>query len=468
MNDAQTDAPELTEFLLPDLGEDIEEADVLQVLVKVGDVVVLEQPVLEIETEKATLDLPSSVAGEITTIHVGVGDVIRPGDRIITVTSGVAPSPELAPPAPEAVETESEPEPEPSQPVEDTAEPEPVDEAAPEPPAPEESAPEESEPEPPVATSPPPPPLIEGEPDLRPVFASPSVRRLAREIGVDIRLVSGTGPGGRISDADVKRAAREAPRVMPGAQVPRIGPVELPDFAEFGPVERMPLSRLRRTIKRNMALSWHEVPHVTLEHEADITDLEEVRLQFRARAEDAGGKLTVTAVMLKIVASALKAHPQVNSSLDAETDELILKGYIHVGVAVDTPRGLVVPVIRDVGDKNIIQLSVELTDISERARNGDLTLDDFRGSSFTVTNLGGLGTSHFTPIIHHPNTAILGIGRAQRRPEWSDTHETWIPRTIMPLSFTFDHRVIDGADGARFMTWMTDAIRQPLVLALEG
>ena len=172
--------------------------------------------------------------------------------------------------------------------------------------------------------------------------------------------------------------------------------------------------------------------------------------------------------MLRIVASALKAHPHVNSSLDAETDELILKGYIHIGVAVDTPRGLVVPVIRDVGDKNIIQLSVELNDISERARNGDLTLDDFRGSSFTVTNLGGLGTGHFTPIIHHPNTAILGIGRAQRRPEWSDTHETWIPRTIMPLSFTFDHRVIDGADGARFMTWMTDAIRQPLVLALEG
>ena len=462
MSDAPTDAPELTDFLLPDLGEDIEEADVLQVLVKVGDLVVLEQPILEIETEKATLDLPSSVAGEITAIHVGVGDVIHPGDRIITVTSGVAPEPALAPPETAEAEPELESKPE-APPVEAAAEPAPIDEAEPEPPAAE-----EPEPEAPAATSPPPPPLIEGEPDLRPVFASPSVRRLAREIGVDIRQVSGTGPGGRISDSDVKRAAREAPRAAPGAQVPRLGPVELPDFAEFGPVERIPLSRLRRTIKRNMALSWHEVPHVTLEHEADITELEEVRQQFRPRAEDAGGKLTVTAVMLRIVASALKAHPHVNSSLDAETDELILKGYIHIGVAVDTPRGLVVPVIRDVGDKNIIQLSVELNDISERARNGDLTLDDFRGSSFTVTNLGGLGTGHFTPIIHHPNTAILGIGRAQRRPEWSDTHETWIPRTIMPLSFTFDHRVIDGADGARFMTWMTDAIRQPLVLALEG
>ena len=456
-----SDAPELVEFLLPDLGEDIEEADVLQVLVKVGDAVVLEQPILEIETEKATLDLPSSVAGEITAIHVAVGDIIRPGDKVITVAAGVVPAPVVEPPEqPAQAEEEAEAPPTAEIAEEPVEEPEPVAAAA----EPAEPA-VEAEPVPEAAS---PPPLVEGEPDARPVFASPSVRRLAREIGVDIRAVQGTGPGGRISDADVKRAAREAPRAAPGAAVPRVGPVELPDFAEFGPVERVPLSRLRRTIKRNMALSWHESPHVTLQHEADITDLEEVRRQFRPRAEEAGGKLTVTAVMLKIVASALKAHPHVNSSLDAETDELVLKGYIHVGVAVDTPRGLVVPVIRDVGDKNIIQLSVELDRISERARNGELGLDDFRGSSFTVTNLGGIGTGHFTPIIQHPNSAILGLGRAQRRPEWSDAHETWVPRTIMPLSFTFDHRVFDGADGARFMTWMTDAIRQPLVLALEG
>lgn len=455
-----SDAPESVEFLLPDLGEDIEEADVLQVLVKVGDAVVLEQPILEIETEKATLDLPSSVAGEITAIHVAVGDIIRPGDKVITVAAGVVPAPVAELPEQPAQAEAPPPAAIAEEPVEET---EPVAAAA-ELEAPAEPA-VEAEPAPEAAS---PPPLVEGEPDARPVFASPSVRRLAREIGVDIRAVQGTGPGGRISDGDVKRAAREMPRTAPGAAVPRIGPVELPDFAEFGTVERVPLSRLRRTIKRNMALSWHESPHVTLQHEADITDLEEVRRQFRPRAEEAGGKLTVTAVMLKIVASALKAHPHVNSSLDAETDELVLKGYIHIGVAVDTPRGLVVPVIRDVGDKNIIQLSVELDRISQRARNGELGLDDFRGSSFTVTNLGGIGTGHFTPIIQHPNSAILGLGRAQRRPEWSDAHETWVPRTIMPLSFTFDHRVFDGADGARFMTWMTDAIRQPLVLALEG
>ena len=245
-------------------------------------------------------------------------------------------------------------------------------------------------------------------------------------------------------------------------------PAPLPDFAEFGPIERVKLTRLRRTIKRNMTAAWHEIPHVTLQHTADITDLEQVRRQYRPRAQQAGGNLTVTAIMLKIVASALRMHPHVNSSLDSENDELILKRFVHLGVAVDTPRGLVVPVIRDVDRKNIIQLAVELTDVSDRARSGDLGLEDFRGSSFTVTNLGGMGTGFFTPVIHHPNAAILGIGRAERRPVWDDEQELWVSRSIMPLSFTFDHRVMDGADGARFMTWIADAIRQPLVLALEG
>ena len=228
------------------------------------------------------------------------------------------------------------------------------------------------------------------------------------------------------------------------------------------------MSRLRRTIKRNMAASWHEIPHVTLFHTADVTELEQVRRDYRDRAEEAGGRLTITAILLKIAAAALRAHPHVNSSIDAEQDELVLKQYVHLGVAVDTPRGLVVPVIRDVNQKNIIEISVELTDISERARSGDLGLEDFRGSSFTVTNLGGLGTGHFTPIIHHPNTAILGIGRAERRPVWSDALNNWEPRSMLPLSFTFDHRVMDGADGARFMAWIADVIRQPLVLALGG
>ena len=435
----------LVEFLLPDLGEEIEEADVLQVHVAVGDEVALEQAILEIETEKATLDLPSSVAGVITAIHVSVGDTIRPGDPVITVNSaGVAPAASATP----------EPTPAPTPAVVET--PTPPVEAAPV---------AAAEPAPQTIAA---PPLLAGEPDRRPVFASPSVRRFARQIGVDVQSVTGSGPGGRISEDDVKRHARSRAVAPAAAAAAEPAPAPLPDFAEFGPIEREPLTRLRRTIKRNMAAAWREIPHVTLQHSADITELDSVRYQYRERAEQAGGKLTVTAIMLKVVAAALRAHPRVNSSLDAADDALILKRYVHLGVAVDTPRGLVVPVIRDVDRKNIIQIAVELGDVSARARSGDLTLEEFRGSSFTVTNLGGLGTGHFTPVIHHPNVAILGIGRAERRPVWDDEQELWVSRLIMPLSFTFDHRAMDGADGARFMTWISDAIRQPLVLALEG
>ena len=452
-----TTASDAGAVLLPDLGEDIEEADVLQVYVGIGDAIELEQPIVEIETEKATLDLPSPVAGTVTAIHVRPGDTIRPGDPVLSVDSTSAPSSGPVASAPTVEATQAAP-----------PKPEPVPEAAmppsPDPPPP---AAEPDHPAPilhvPAAA---PPPLIEGDLESRPVFASPSVRRFAREIGVDIRTVSGSGPGGRIDLEDIKKHAREAPTQTPDTNHVGLSPGPLPDFSEFGAVERVPMSRLRRTIKRNMATSWHEVPHVTLFHTADVTELEQVRRDYRERAEEAGGRLTITAILLKITASALKAHPHVNSSIDAENDELVLKKYVHLGVAVDTPRGLVVPVIRNVDEKNIIEISVELTDISERARSGDLGLQDFRGSSFTVTNLGGMGTGHFTPIIHHPNTAILGIGRAERRPVWSDLLDSWEPRSILPMSFTFDHRAMDGADGARFMTWIADVIRQPLVLAL--
>ena len=452
-----TTASDAGAVLLPDLGEDIEEADVLQVYVGIGDAIELEQPIVEIETEKATLDLPSPVAGAVTAIHVRPGDTIRPGDPVLSVDPNSVPSSSPVASAPTVEATQIAP-----------PKLEPVPEAAmppsPDPPPP---AAEQDHPAPilhvPAAA---PPPLVEGDLESRPVFASPSVRRFAREIGVDIRTVSGSGPGGRIDLEDVKRHSREAPTQAPDTNHVGLSPGPLPDFSEFGAVERVPMSRLRRTIKRNMATSWHEVPHVTLFHTADVTELEQVRRDYRERAEEAGGRLTITAILLKITASALKAHPHVNSSIDAENDELVLKKYVHLGVAVDTPRGLVVPVIRNVDEKNIIEISVELTDISERARSGDLGLQDFRGSSFTVTNLGGMGTGHFTPIIHHPNTAILGIGRAERRPVWSELLDNWEPRSILPMSFTFDHRAMDGADGARFMAWIADVIRQPLVLAL--
>ena len=456
-----TTASDAGAVLLPDLGEDIEEADVLQIYVSVGDAIELEQPIVEIETEKATLDLPSPVAGTVTAIHVRQGETIRPGDPVLSVESAAIVS---EPPARVEEEPAAEPVPTPAAPS--------TPEDAPEVPPPTHL---EAVSQTPVGDHPAPilkvpsaapPPLVEGDFETRPVFASPSVRRFAREIGVDIRTVTGSGPGGRIDLEDIKRHSRETPTQAPDTNHSGLAPGPLPDFSEFGTVERVPMSRLRRTIKRNMATSWHEIPHVTLFHTADVTELEQVRHDYRERAEEAGGRLTITAILLKITAAALKAHPHVNSSLDAESDELVLKHYVHLGVAVDTPRGLVVPVIRDVDEKNIIEISVELTDISERARSGDLGLQDFRGSSFTVTNLGGMGTGHFTPIIQHPNTAILGIGRAERRPVWSDPLNNWEPRSILPMSFTLDHRVMDGADGARFMTWIADVIRQPLVLAL--
>ncbi len=460
--------------LLPDLGEDIEEADVLQVYVGVGDSVELEQSLVEIETEKATLDLPSPVAGSVTAIHVRSGETIRPGDPVLDVDSALTAAPAVSAepvaetplsditPPPSAAEQKTE-----VAIVEAVVSPAPPHDPQRDPaqePRHTEVRPQPEEESPAAQTAP--PQQLEADADARPVFASPSVRRFAREIGVDIRTVRGSGAGGRIDLDDIKRHARETPSQTADTGHAAISPGPLPDFSEFGATERVSMSRLRRTIKRNMAASWHEIPHVTLFHSADVTELDQVRRSYRDLAEAEGGRLTITAILLKIVAAALKAHPHVNSSLDAERDELVLKHYVHLGVAVDTPRGLVVPVLRDVDQKSIIQISVELTDISERARSGDLELQDFRGSSFTVTNLGGMGTGHFTPIIHHPNVAILGIGRAEPRPVWSDALDGWESRSVMPLSFTFDHRVMDGADGARFMTWIADVIRQPLVLAL--
>jgi pyruvate dehydrogenase E2 component (dihydrolipoamide acetyltransferase) len=217
-----------------------------------------------------------------------------------------------------------------------------------------------------------------------------------------------------------------------------------------------------------MAQSWTEIPHVHLQHHADITAMEELRQQYKERAEAAGGNLTISVMMLKVVASALRAHPRVNSSFDPENQELILKDYVHIGVAVDTDRGLVVPKIENVDDKNIIDLSVELNGVAERARNNELTIEEMRGGTFTVTNLGSLGTGFFAPIINWPEVAVLGLGRAQRTAVWNEEKGEFAPRLIMPLSFGHDHRVLDGADGARFMSWIVEAIHNPLLMALEG
>jgi pyruvate dehydrogenase E2 component (dihydrolipoamide acetyltransferase) len=470
----------MADFTLPNLGEDIDEADVLRVLVSEGDTIAVDQAVLEIETEKATLDVPSSVAGTVAKIHVGPGDVITVGQVILTLEEGDgAGAAGSEPEAEEEPETEAEPEPEAAEAAPgDAAEPEEDEEEKPEPeqPAAEDDAGEEEEevaeaepaPEPqqPAATTPPPP----TSPGATPIFAAPSVRRFAREIGVDIAEVRGSGPGGRISEEDVKRHARaraeKPPAAPPAAEAqPRR---ELPDFSQWGEVTREPLSRLRRTVARNMAQSWEDIPHVHIYHHADITAMEELRQQYRERAREAGGNLTISVMMLKIVAAALRAHPLMNSSLDLDSGELIVKKYIHLGVAVDTERGLVVPKIEDVDQKNIIDISIELNEIAQRARENKLTVEEMRGSTFTVSNLGSLGTGHFDAIVNWPEVAVLGLGRAEQVPVWDEERENWEPRLRMPLSLGFDHRVVDGADAARFMSWIVEAIKNPLLMALEG
>lgn len=451
----------MVDFRLPELGEGIEEADVLKILVSKGDTVEAGQSLVEIETEKATVEVPAETAGTITKIYVQEGATIRVGDPILTIESGAGSAPS---------DTESADEPPAEQPPAEASPREPQAPETPEPPA---------EPEPSPASQPddrrPPVPaqavITETPtPGDTPVFASPSLRKFAREIGVDLTTIAGTGPGGRINEDDVKRASRtkQAAPAAPATTAAAADFRALPDFSQWGPVQRQPLSRLRRTVSRNMAQSWTEIPHVHLHHHADITAMEDLRQKYKDRARAAGGNLTISVMMLKVVASALRAHPNVNSSYDHEAQELILKDYVHIGVAVDTDRGLVVPKIENVDQKNIIDLSVELNGIAERARTNDLTLEEMRGSTFTVTNLGSLGTGHFAPIINWPEVAVLGLGRAERTALWNDERSDFTPRLIMPLSLGHDHRVLDGADGARFMTWIVDAIRDPLIMALEG
>jgi pyruvate dehydrogenase E2 component (dihydrolipoamide acetyltransferase) len=302
------------------------------------------------------------------------------------------------------------------------------------------------------------------------VPAAPSVRQLAREIGIDITEVSGSGAGGRISLEDVKRYARDL-HTRPAVQPLRgeLPAVTLPDFTTWGAVQRQPMSNVRRATAERMAQSWATIPHVTQFDQADITDLEELRQHYAAQwARSAGGKLTITAVVLKVVAAALKRFPQFNASIDMGTSEVIHKTYYHIGVAVDTERGLLVPVIRDVDQKNIRELSVELPALAERARNRKITLEELQGGTFTITNLGGLGGTNFTPIINAPEVAILGLARSRREPVYNDSTGQWTPRLMLPLALSYDHRLIDGADGIRFLRWVVEMLEQPFLLALEA
>ncbi len=419
-----------TEFKLPDLGEGVEAGDVVSVLVAEGDTIEIDQSVVELETDKALVEVPSSVAGTITKIHISAGDRVPVGSLLISVEEGEQ-------------QVTADPEPEAEAPA-------PAPEEKPEPTA---RAPE---PTPPAPR--PPAPTSNGDP----IPAAPSTRRLARELGVDLTQIAGSGPGGRISQDDIKAAVRDR---QTGGIAPT-APVELPDFSRWGNIERQPLSKVRQIIAKNMSQAWQQVAHVTQFDRADVTDLEAFRQRNKEKAEALGAKLTPTVLALKAIITALKTFPQFNASLDAGTNEIILKHYYNLGIAVDTERGLLVPVIKDVDRKDILELALELGDISNRARTSKIGLDELQGGTFTVTNLGSLGVGEFTPIVNHPEVAILGLGRAR---EEATVREGRIePRLIMPLALSYDHRVIDGADGARFMRKIVDALENPELMLMGG
>jgi pyruvate dehydrogenase E2 component (dihydrolipoamide acetyltransferase) len=474
-----------TEVKLPELGENVEKGDVLRVLVAEGDEIEVDQPVLELETDKATIEVPSSAAGRVTGIKVKAGDKVKVGQVVLTLDDGAAgakangkpaeakpAATEARPPAAEQAKVSSE---RGQKPADEGAEnaaksgdgPAPIEGARPGPrPAPVvdiTSARSVSTAEAMSAAR------IEltGRGERAPdpattVPAAPSVRRYARELGVEIEQVAGSGPGGRIGQDDVKAHAKS---LLTGGARARGGavPAGLPDLAKFGPVESKPMSGIRRKTAEHLSTAW-QAPHVTQHDKADVTALEEFRKLYAARVEQAGGKLTVTAVAIKIVAAAIGRYPQFASSIDLANDAIVYRQYCHIGVAVDTPGGLLVPVIRDADRKTITEIAVELATLSKKARDRKLSLDEMSGSVLSVTNLGGLGGTAFTPIVNYPEVAILGLSRTAMEPVYRDGQ--FVPRPMLPLSLSYDHRVIDGADAVRFLRFVVDAIEQPLSVHL--
>jgi pyruvate dehydrogenase E2 component (dihydrolipoamide acetyltransferase) len=457
-----------TEIKLPQLGENLPGGDVLDVKVAAGDTVTAGQTLLEVEAEKSTVEVPSPLAGRVQQILVKKGQPITVGQTLAVVeesgpaaaqtAKAVPQKPNGEPAAPAAVRVKEQKVPGDGHPAEKPKPPE--DFLAPVPSA------ESAAPKTPRASAPRPVPAEPVEPrgeeqtEKRLVPAGPATRRLARELGVDLSQVHGTAPGGRVSQEDVQAYVRElaSGRGRSGGA----GPPPLPDFSRWGEIERQPLDGIRRKTAEQMSLAWSQIPHVTQHDVADITELE----AFRKEREGRGPKLTVTAFALKAAAIALEQFPQFNASLDLQNNQLIVKRYCHIGVAVDTERGLLVPVLRDVDKKSIQQLAGEVIEVAERARQKKLQADEMRGGTFTITNLGGIGGTGFSPIINYPEVAILGMSRGRLQPV---VHGGQIsPRLMLPLSLSYDHRVIDGANAARFCRRIAEMLETPLVMLLEA
>jgi len=416
--------PKTEEILVPDIG-DFDTVEIVEVLVSPGDVVEVEDPLITLESDKATMEVPSPLAGKVVEVKVKMGDKIGEGAVILVLEIDEAAAAESAP-------------------------------------APEESKPEAPAPPAPVAPAPSTPTISESRADLSPApvdefphtttYASPAIRRYARELGVNLARVKGTGRKGRVLREDVQGFVKKTLSQPQGQGSAGLPAMPVIDFSRFGEVERQPLTRIQMISKTNVHRSWLHVAHVTQHDEADITEMDAFR---RAHAEEArarGFNLTPVAFLMKATVGALQHFPRVNSSLDPDGEHVILKKYYHLGVAVDTEQGLMVPVIRNVDQKGIFELAKELAETSEQARQGKLRPDQVQGASFTITSLGGIGGTDFTPIVNAPEVAILGVSRAAMRPVWNGDEFT--ARLMLPISLSYDHRVIDGALGVRFTTYL--------------
>ncbi|KAF0153122.1 MAG: pyruvate dehydrogenase E2 component [Ignavibacteria bacterium] len=438
-------------FVIPALGENITSAQITKVLLKAGDKVSVDQVVLEIETDKATVEVPSVVEGIVKEVKVKDGDKVAIGSVAFVIESAIE---NLSAVYLADGELRMENEKPKNEVITKSAEPSILNSQL--------SITKEHSHIPKIVNLP---------QNISKVIvpAAPSVRRFAREIGVEISNVRGSQKNGRISVEDIKTYAKSLNKQLQQGGVVRgavIGvPREtLPDFSKWGEIERQPMSNIRRKTAEHLSYAWATVPHVTQFDKADITELEKIRKQFGKQVETAGGKLTVTGILLKVIVSAMKIYPQFNASVDMEKNEIIYKKYVHIGIAVDTEKGLLVPVIKDVDKKNITQLSLDLAEVSRKARDKKLGLEDMQGGCFTISNLGGIGGTYFTPIVNTPEVAILGVSKSAYEPVYIDGK--FEPRLMMPLSLSYDHRIIDGADAIRFLRWIINALENPFLLVL--
>jgi len=445
----------IKEIKLPEIADNVTTATVLDILVSEGDNVDVDDMLAEMESDKASFELPSEYAGVVKEVKVASGDEVKVGQVMFTIDTASDKSGKDDGKQQEQKKEEESEEKEAEQKQEEkekkAAETEDDSSKTEDEPVGKVSQKEEAQQKP--------EPKSDGLP-ASDVPASPAVRRLAREIGVDIKKVKGTGPHDRVMEADVKAFAKKAIQSKPaGAAVG--ADYDLPDFSKLGPIHREKLDTIRKITARTMAESWQSIPHVFQFDKSDVTELEKFRKNYSKFVEKEGAKLTFTAILLKLTAEALKKFPKFNASLDMKNEEIVYKDFVNIGVAVDTDRGLLVPVIRDADKKSITELSLELNELADKARKKKIMPDQLQGGNFAISNLGGIGGTNFTPIVYRPNVAILGVSRSQMEPVYVDGE--FKPRMMLPLSLSYDHRIIDGADGARFLRWLCEAMENPLL-----